>query len=337
MASDPTPIQISVLNKWISSSTQSWLDQAKKVEYARREEDANYGADLFITQQDREEEFELLHCRVRRWMTSKTNPDGIFDWSYEEAPNTPNSTEECCGISVIYIISDSSEGHGNSLWPSSRHVSNLLANEQSCRQVLQPLLEQKQIDTTQKHPLLGLNFLELGSGAGVPSWTAMKCGARVVCTDQRVPDRIRCIAECIERNWRDMQLAVRDGDVLQNAEMARACPYNWGEPIDEITAFLGKDERFDVVVAADCCYMPLLQGKLLQSIDMLLSKEGVALVPFALHGNAKDEDVWGIVDRAKEIGFCVEVLESKQLSMLTIGMDKSRGLVHTVRLTRQKC
>jgi len=91
MASDPTPIQISVLNKWISSSTQSWLDQAEKVEYARREEDANYGADPFVTQQDREEELELLHCRVRRWMTSKTNPDGIFDWSYEEAPNTPNS------------------------------------------------------------------------------------------------------------------------------------------------------------------------------------------------------------------------------------------------------
>jgi hypothetical protein len=81
--------------------------------------------------------------------------------------------------------------------------------------------------------------------------------------------------------------------------------------------------------------MPLLQTKLLQSIDMLMSQEGVALVPFALHGNASDEDVWKIVDRAKQMGFVVEVLAPMQLTPSVIGMADKQGLVQTVRLTRQ--
>ena len=44
---------------------------------------------------------------------------------------------------------------------------------------------------------------------------------------------------------------------------------------------------FDVIVAADCMYMPWLHTELLDSIDLLLSDRGVALMPFALHGNTE--------------------------------------------------
>jgi predicted nicotinamide N-methyase len=126
-----------------------------------------------------------------------------------------------------------------------------------------------------------------------------------------------------------------DNDVLRYAERTRAYPYDWGSSVDEITSALNNDELFDVVVAADCCYMPWLQPKLLDSIQMLMSDRGVALIPFALHGNAADDDVWAIVDRAREKGFHVEVLEPKQLTPPNPGMESKQALVQTVRLTKQ--
>ncbi|KAL3791085.1 hypothetical protein HJC23_012070 [Cyclotella cryptica] len=341
---DHAPIDLSTLSKWVLPNTLLWLENVEKEERASREdiekEGLNYGAGLFDTEADREEESELQHNRVGTWITSASGSDGGFDWTENEVQND-QCPKICAGVSVIYTTSTSSEGHGNTVWASARHISNLLGNRESCRQVLSPLLRQRQRESTpatsqQKHPLFGLSFVELGAGAGVPSWTAMRCGARVVCTDQSVADRIRCIAECAERNWRDMKKTESEA-VLENAKMARSCPYNWGAPIEEVTLSLDKNELFDVVIAADCCYMPFLQPKLLKSIDMLMSKEGVALVSFALHGNAPDEDVWGVVDRAKELGFCVEVLEPKQLTPSTYGMELKQGLVQTVRLTRQLC
>ncbi|KAL7520267.1 hypothetical protein ACHAWX_005001 [Stephanocyclus meneghinianus] len=341
---DHAPIELSTLSKWVSPNTLLWLENAERKERASQEamekERFNYGARLFETEADREEEAELQHSRVRTWTASASGSDGIFDSADEQVQNN-TGTKDCPGVSVIYITSNSSEGHGNTIWASARHVSNLLGNTESCRRVLSPLLKLRQIEeipeaTPQNHPLFGLSFVELGAGAGVPSWTAMRCGARVVCTDQNVADRIRCIAESAERNWRDMK-NTQCGNVLEIAKIARSCPYNWGDPIQEVTLSLNKNELFDVVIAADCCYMPFLQPKLLESIDMLMSKEGVALISFALHGNAPDEDVWGVVDRAKEQGFCVEVLEPKQLTPSTFGMELKQGLVQTVRLTRQPC
>ena len=329
-ADDHAPTHLHKLTKWVSPQTLQWLqeaeERAKQQQADTDDDDINYTASLFQSDADKEEELELLRHRIRYWKTSVDNPDGIFDWSHDE------HSDENDGVNVIYIMSDSSEGHGDLLWPSSRHISNLLGNRESCLQILSPL--HKDIIVSKQHPLLGLSFLELGSGAGVPSWTAMRCGARVVCTDQHVPERIRCIAECAERNYRDMQRMGCDEVVLENASKACACPYNWGKSIDDVVKTLRDNEKFDVVVAADCCYMPHLQRKLLQSIDMLMSQQGVALVPFALHGNASDEDVWGVVDKAKDLGFVVDILEPKQLTPSVVGMDMKRGLVQTLRLTR---
>jgi uncharacterized protein (UPF0147 family) len=42
----------------------------------------------------------------------------------------------------------------------------------------------------------------------------MKCGARVVCTDQSIPDRIRCLAECAQRNLQDLEMQVKEENAI---------------------------------------------------------------------------------------------------------------------------
>ena len=273
--------------------------------------------------------------QVLRWSSSATNPDGISSTLQRASKN-----DEDGAVNTIYILSDALAGFGDQVWASSRHLSNCLANDIKCREILSPMLsrpEEQQEPSNQKHPLLGASFLELGAGAGVPSWTAMHCGARVICTDQAVTDRIRCIAECVERNYREMKDDLPEEDErLVNAAKAKAYPYNWGGDIHDIAQALSEDgeERFDVIVGADCVYMPWLHTELLESIDLLLSDGGVAFLPFALHGNAKDEEVWGIVGKARDMGFKVDTLEKQQLTPQKSCMDAKQGLVHTVRLCR---
>jgi predicted nicotinamide N-methyase len=185
---------------------------------------------------------------------------------------------------------------------------------------------------TNGNPLVGMSFLEVGAGAGVPSWSAMHCGARVVCTDLSSTNRIRSMGECAERNYRMMEAA---GNPLY-ADQTKVCPHDWGKPTENVLKALNKsgEERFDVIVAADCCYMPWLFAELLDSIDGLLSDIGICIICFALHDNTDDDDVWKIVDRAKEKGFVVEVLPSTQLTPPTSHMEAKQGLVHSVRLSR---
>jgi hypothetical protein len=295
MANDDSQLPLSDLKRWISEETLQWLQEAevkdKELEKEKDEVAATAILDLFDNGDDEEEN------RVHKW-----SPDGS-------------------SIEIIYVISTKSwHGFGDIVWSSSRHISNLLVDEQSCRKLLSTSTE------APHHPLQGVNFLELGAGAGIPSWVAMHCGARVVCTDQAVPDRIRCLAEAAERNCR----------LRQNLQV-QACGHNWGKdttPILNVRGENGEKERFGIIVAADCLYMPWMHDELLDSIDECLSDTGVALLPFCLHGNTKDDDVWRIVDRAKEKGFRVNLLEPKQLPPPGPGMDAKQGFVNTVRLTR---
>ena len=61
----------------------------------------------------------------------------------------------------------------------------------------------------------------------------------------------------------------------------------------------------------------------------------MAIIPFALHSNASDDDVWGVVEKAKDMCFEVELLSHEQLNPTDLGMDENRSLVHTLRLTKQ--
>ena len=218
---------------------------------------------------------------------------------------------------MSYILSVAGGGHGDDIWAASRRVANLLASPETCRE----LLKMDQSSSQESHPLLGLHFVELGAGAGVPSWVALKRGAHVVCTDQAIPGRIRTIAECAERNRGDSEGRVWVG------------PYDWGSPVGEMME-RSAGGGFEVVLASDCLYNPELHGVLLDSIEMLMAPEGVGLLPFALHGNTADENVWGIVGLAESKGFTVEVLESAQLTPQCSNMRTERALVNMIRLSR---
>jgi len=362
------PLPLSELKRWLLLSddgkddddTYRWIQDADEKDAAFRREMEERGtadvANLFGADDSDSDEQEdprqrqqqtapsRRRRRVQRWSSSATNPDGIF-----------GDDETAAGIRVAYVMSDSWEGFGGTLWSSARHVANQLADPIRCRRLLSPLFDRstKHNDNgdrethCNRHPLFGVRFVELGSGAGLPSLTAMWCGARVVATDMSKANRIRCLAESLERNWREMgdptseAGTTGDRELLQQAEKARACPYDWGRPIDRVVSALngstGETGQFEVLVAADCCYGPSYHSDLLDSIRMLLSDDGVALLPFALHGNVSDEDVWGIVNLARdEKGFEVEVLESQQLMPPKPAMEAKQGLVHTLRLTKPR-
>ena len=319
---EDAPLALSDLKRWVSKDTYMWLEKSdQEAEVLKQELDdtaAASSANLFGD--DDEDE-----VRVHKWSTSLLHKDGVFH----------DDAAEDGAVSIVYLLSSSLAGFGDIVWSSSRHISNLLANPDTCRTVLSHYFSNVESNDSNKHPLSGVSFLELGAGAGVPSWAAMGCGARVVCTDQPNADRIRCIAECVERNFRKMTKQTTTNPIYDKCQ---ACPYGWGTKIDEVARALNNSghERFDVIVAADCMYMPWLHTELLDSIDMLLSDRGVALMPFALHGNTDDGDVLRIIDRAKEKGFEVDELAEAQLSPPSEGMESKQGLVKTVRLTRKE-
>jgi predicted nicotinamide N-methyase len=378
-------LPLSDLQDRVSSQTFKWLktsdEEEARIKAELEDDEAANATALFgqLFNQNKEkddgydDDDESVYNRVEEWCSSLINPDGIGGtnvYDDDDAVTKHDKEEEGSAsegaLKVKYILSESSGGHGDDLWAAARHVANMFADPIKCKELLKPLLlgrkfkneddDNNDNNDNSDNPLLGVSFVELGAGAGVPSWTAMKCGAIVVCTDQAISNRIRCIAESAQRNLQDMKTEAsiesddNDNDNKNNtnnqqaityAEMVRACPYDWGNSIDEVVEILNENRnivqksnrRFDVVLAADCIYMPHFHSLLLDSIKMLLSERGVALLPFALHGNTKDDNIWSIVDLAKEKGFDVEVLESQQLTPQGAFMDSKRALVNMLRLT----
>ena len=336
-----SPLPLAELKRWMSDEVYSWIEEGdKKQEELNKELEENSAynvSNLFGEQFDKEYDTTVPN-RIQCWSSSSTHLDGIG--GFQSSSNNSNDLDiEENAVTVVFAYSESYRAHGDMLWSSARHVANVLVNPSKCRDILEPMMrqrysniEEKTDNKLERSPIYGVSFLEMGAGAGVPSWAAMKCGARVVCTDLSDSNRIRTMGECAERNFRQMK---ENGDVM-NGDKTRVCPHDWGSPGDKVLRALNSsgEERFDVIVAADCCYMPWLHEELLDSIDRLLSDIGVAIIAFALHDNTDDDDVWRIVDRAKDKGFVVEVLPSQQLSPPTNLMKSKQGLVHTVRLTK---
>jgi len=338
---DPSPLPLSELKERVSQKTYNWLEPSY-------EEEASWRTSLEETYFlfDKSSEDEEYYERVHEWCSSSTRIDGIGGYFTEDVDQEVEDEDE--SLRIKYILSDAGGGHGDDLWAASRYMSNIFANRKKCIDILKPLLVKKE-NANPSAPLLGISIVELGAGAGLPSWTALHCGAKIVCTDQAIANRILCLAECAERNLRlirskKINLATEDtARFFNNAENAKVCPCNWGdnkhieEVLDLINSGNDRDQerrQFDIVVAADCIYNPNFHEVLLESIDKLLSEPGIALLPFALHGNTKDENVWNIVTLAKERGFDVDVVEKNQLIPQSAYMDAKRGLVYMLRLRR---
>ncbi|KAL7469236.1 hypothetical protein ACHAXS_009498 [Conticribra weissflogii] len=403
-AYEDAPLPLTKLRTIISHQTYLWLEEAdaKESEWkAQLEEERSNAIDLFESSRDDDEygdcerrKYDDFESRVREWTSSHLNSDGfggisIGDDDDSDENNGKNHGEqlnvenkqhpEDGSITVKYILSEAPGGHGDAIWAASRHVANLFADVRKCRDLLSPILNQNDdvvpysrndhiddgVRDRNANPLKGKKVIELGAGAGIPSWSALHCGADlVVCTDQAIADRIRCLAECALRNLEDIQKKKKQSAQSEGKEcnsknyvdggIVKVCPYGWGSPIDPILETirfgnnpqrerdLEQDRLFDVVIAADCIYMPDFHEPLLKSIKLLIHRPkesghncGMALLPFALHGNTKDENVWNIVPLAREMGFEVEVLDGVQLTPQWKTMDRKRGFVNMLRLTLQ--
>ena len=344
---DNGALPLSDLERWVLPSAFEWLQEgdAKRaaIEEEIDEDEAGYANFLFSQEEklrgienERGEQEPASGREVFRWSSSRSNPDGFTGTISAE-----RSTESGA-VNIIYVLNgESLAGFGDQVWASSRHISQCLADASACRKILGEDDEEEDATSSSSsssstHPLLGKTFLELGAGGAVPSWTALNCGARVVCTDQAVTDRVRSMAESAQLNYEEMKAAFgEDDERVLHASRAKVCPYDWGASIDELAQALGdREERFDVIVAADCVFKPWLHDALLSSIDMALSPNGVCFLPFGLHGNAPDEQVMSIGDKAKERGFKVSKLETKQLTPQKSCMEAKQAFVHTFRLSR---
>jgi predicted nicotinamide N-methyase len=170
----------------------------------------------------------------------------------------------------------------------------------------------------------------------------MKCaGARVVCTDLDDPNRIRSIAESMQRNWKEIQYIPHlEETVKNNGPLAKACPFRWGNSSEHVAKCLNYDDdgtaKFDLICATDCLFMPWLHYELLKAVEELLAEDGVCIMAFAIHESfSKDEEVWPFVEKATLRSFRVEVLDAVQLTPPRKGMPAKQGLINILRLSRQ--
>lgn len=181
----------------------------------------------------------------------------------------------------------------------------------------------------------------------------MKCGAQaVVATDLDDTNRIRCIAEAMQRNF----------DRHSKPIKAFAHPFRWEQPemitgcaraLQELlqTDGTSKDStttslpQFDVICATDCLFIIHLHEHLIRAVDELLADNGVAIFAFAIHASySQSKDVWSFVEKVRTYRkednpgrsiFKAEILPSVQLTPPKRGMPDEQGLVHTIRITKE--
>ena len=311
--------------------------------------------------------------RLRYWISSTTNPDGLGGIEDGLTAEMVQGVilpleEDDDGITVEYLVSDSWQGFGNQVWAASRHLANLLADPVRCRpllnlghyadddNVVEELLVGGLDHNNNCHPLSGKSLVELGAGTALPSCVALQCGARVVMTDQAIPDRIRCTAEIAERNWRRATTTNNNNHQSHPIiKRGQVVPFNWGTDVEDVCLALchsdgdSSDEIltlnpprrqcFDVLIAGDCCFMPWFHDELVNSVDQLLSDHGVAIFTFPLHGNVNDDQVWALFDQFEERCFAVHKINGGRPVQLTPqfpnDMHSKQALIYTVCLTRE--
>eukprot|EP00928_Gymnodinium_smaydae_P011169 TRINITY_DN14152_c1_g4_i3.p1 TRINITY_DN14152_c1_g4~~TRINITY_DN14152_c1_g4_i3.p1 ORF type:complete len:314 (+),score=49.97 TRINITY_DN14152_c1_g4_i3:97-1038(+) len=208
-------------------------------------------------------------------------------------------------------------GHGDVLWGSALYAAELLEASSRCRSADQG--ESAVSRLLGGRSLQGLRVLELGAGLGLPSWVAMRRGARVVASDLRDPDRLGALAAAAALN------APSAGEVTGECGEAHVRAHSWGEPCDVLTSLFG---GFDLILMCDILYITDLHEALLASTRACLAPGGVVLVAFALHHDHNEEAVFNFFELARAKGFKVEELEERQMPVRCSNMADKRFYVY---------
>lgn len=126
----------------------------------------------------------------------------------------------------------------------------------------------------------GKKVLELGAGTGLSGIVAAKSGAeRVVITDYPAPEVIANIKKNVAENLPEGMRIGKDG----NPATCHVEGHEWGK-LPEDDSFVQRHKgSFDVILVADCLWMPWQHEALMQSIAWFLAPGGKAWVVSGFH------------------------------------------------------
>lgn len=141
----------------------------------------------------------------------------------------------------------------------------------------------------------GKAVVEFGAASGIPSITAGKLGARLVCaSDYPSPSVMDNLKRNCERN---------------DVNNVRAVGHIWGEDATELLA-LNNGDHYDIAVAAECLWRHECHGVLLQSILATLRPGGGKLfMTYSHHIPGLEAQDASFVAAAIASGFAVESRE----------------------------
>jgi predicted nicotinamide N-methyase len=145
----------------------------------------------------------------------------------------------------------------------------------------------------------GQSVLELGAGSGLIGMVGARLGAeRVVITDG---DQIS--VDLAAGNLEENGYTSEEG----GRTVATRLLWGKGEHSDAFksNASLFPTEGFNIIVAADVMYKPILPPLLFETIKMMLAKDGVALICHILRAGVTQDIV---VQAGKDAGFTIEKL-----------------------------
>ena len=229
----------------------------------------------------------------------------------QDEDSTGNFVEDASitinGTTIVYLIEESSTGHGNRVWAASIAACFFISDR---------LDQWSEASTFQS--------IEFGAGVALPSLylahlLAPRDYASIPCVHITDAKQYRNIHQILA------SVLLQPRSIRQRINI-RVSPHDWGMGLgadNNDSSFLLEEcfgtmvgNTYDLVVVSDCIYNPNFHEQLLQSISTTLalpgdrgnttgmatrrddSKGGCALVTFSLHGNISDDAVWKFLAKA---------------------------------------